>query len=293
MAASSEFSFRAVLDLWGVSNDDAERYGLCRKLNDPLPNRPLYKQTEHENYFCSVSSFKPVPEGTLNEAELQTGRGAQEGLRSRLEAPAENSTQYDENATSLHAHRSAVHEIKPVENSPTSNNGDRSLQVDVRSRYESEVIAICRWCHCENQLKLSWCENCGRVINEDQKYSPCRDLLKGGTQTLDSSHYGNAQTNREWWSNFSNTQTSKYTQLQAQGNSYLRHWKKSSFYSWRKPSSSLRLVDDNINDIAVDQLSKLYNLYIDYHIWNLNEYKTLVRQSSGLTISNDYEVCLY
>ena len=272
MAASAEFSFKAVLDLWGVNNDDIERYGLCRKLSDPL-SIPSYQEENLENYFCNISSSKTVSEGTtLGEARLLSSGGAQDmyRLRGRPEAPAGISAPYDENTTGLQDYPPTVSLIKPAEDSAVFNNDDVSLQENVQSRSES-LVAICDWCQCVNELKLSWCENCGRVINTDQEYSPYKN---GDTHVLYSSHYGDTQTNRKSQSCFSNTKTSECTQLQAQGDSYQRHWKKSSYYSWRKPSSSLHTVDDsNVNLIAVDQLSKLHILYINYHVWNKSHWE--------------------
>ena len=137
--------------------------------------------------------------------------------------------------------------MKKLENNVTELNDDVPCS-HLNVLRESD---ICDWCHCVNELRLSWCENCGRVINKDQEYLPCRELLNGGTQeVLVSSHYGNTQTNCASWSYFSNTKTSRPTQLQAQCDSYQRHWKKSSYYSWMKPSSSVDLVNNKVNQLS-------------------------------------------
>ena len=234
MEVFSEASFQAVLDLWGV-NDDIKGYGLRRKLNDPLSNRLYKHKDQKEDYFCN---FKTVSERKLNvleNAELLTDHGAQD----RFEAPTGLSSQYTSQC-------SVVHQIQSVENNVTELNDDVPCS-HLNVRRENN---ICDWCHCVNELRLSWCENCGHVINKDQEYFPCRELLNDGTQVLVSSHYGNTQTNSASWSYFSNTKTSSPAKLQAQCGSYQRHWKKSSYYSWMKPSSSVDLVNNKVDHLS-------------------------------------------
>ena len=196
----------------------------------------------------------------LNNADLLTGHSAQD----KFEAPTENSKQSDKE-TNFYIQSSLVDHIQSVENDTT--NGDLCLQLNgqYESEAQSEVTNICSWCHCVNELRLNWCENCGCVINNEQECSPNMDLLNSDMQILDSSYYSNTQTNFALLS-CSDIKTNQCTQLQAQGDSYQRHWKKSSYYMWMKPSSSLALLN-KVDHISVGQLSKLLIL-VNYHIWS-------------------------
>ena len=259
MEVSSEVSSNALLDLWGINDDDIKRYRICRKLTDPLLC-PSYNRTDvKEDYIWTISSSEPVSDrktNVLDNVEPFTRHGALD----KFEAPTEISEEHDEE-TEFCKRCSPTSHNQPVENDAPKlsiNTSCSPLDVEYESEAGSEAIDVCDWCHCVNELRLSWCENCGRVINKDQQYSSCRDPLNSGTQILDSSHYGNTQTNFTSLAGYhNNAKTSKCTQLQAHGDSYQRHWKKSSYYLWMKPSSSLDLVNSKVDHIPVAQLSKL------------------------------------
>ena len=254
MEVSSEVSSNTLLDLWGINDDDIKRYRICRKLADPL-SCPSYKRTEvRENYTRTISSSEPVSDrktNVLDNVELFTGHGALNKFEALTGISSGISEEHDEE-TDFSKRYSPANQIQPVENDAIKLSNDLYSYLPLESEAGSEVIDVCDWCHCVNELRLSWCENCGRVINKDQQYSSCRDPLNSDTQIFDSSHYGNTQTN-----------LSKCTQLKAQSDSYQRHWKKSSYYLWKKPSSSVDLVSE-VDHIPVAQLSKikgkLYNL---------------------------------
>ena len=265
MEVSSDVSSKALLDLWGINDDDIKRYRICRKLTDPLP-RPLlpsYKGTEvKENYFCTIPSSEPVSDREINVLD-DVDRFTDHGALDKFEAPTGISEE-----TGLCKHYSPVKHIQPVESDTTKLNDNHPSSYpctpsDLRheSAVENRVIDVCDWCHCVNELRLSWCENCGRVINKDQQYSSSKEPLNSDTHILDSSHHGNTQTNfTSLGDGYISTKTSRCTRLQAHCDSYQRHWKKSSYYFWMKPSSSIDLVNSKVGRIPpvhFVQLSKL------------------------------------
>ena len=199
-----------------------------------------------------------MSDSVLDNADLFTGHGALD----KSEAPTRISKEPDEQAD-LCKRYSPVNHIQPVENDSTKLNDDYPclpLDLQFKGGAESRVIDVCDWCHCVNEMRLSWCENCGRVINKDQQYSLSRDPLNSDTQILDSSHHGNTQTNLTSLADYyTNTKTSRCTRLQAHCGAYQRHWKKSSYYLWMKPSSSVDLVNSKVDHTPVNiaQLSKL------------------------------------
>ena len=66
--------------------------------------------------------------------------------------------------------------IQPVK-SVTNKLSNESSQLDGQDSSEMQNKVICDWYHCVNELKLSWCENCGCVINNDWQYSSCKEPL--------------------------------------------------------------------------------------------------------------------
>ena len=258
MELSPDVSSKALLDLWGINDDDIKRYRICRKLTDPaLVSCPSYKGTEvEENYISTIRSSEPVSDeiNVLDNVDLFTGHGALDKFEA---APTEISEESDEQAD-LCKRYSPVNHMQPVESDATKLNDDYPFLLDLqfKSGAESRVIDVCDWCHCVNEMRLSWCENCGRVMNKDQQYSSSGPL-NSDTQILDSSNHSNTQTNFAGY--YTNTKTSRCTQLQAHCGSYQRHWKKSSYYLWMKPSSSVDLVNSKVDHtpVSVAQLSKL------------------------------------
>ena len=243
MEVSSEVSSKALLDLWGINDDDIKRYRICRKLTDPS-SCSLYTQIDAtESYLCSISSpehaREHVPDrkmAVLNNLKLVGGDGAQH----KFEAPTTGIDEENDEETNF------CKRYLPIQ--PTNDLSNEYSQLNGQDR--SETTQICDWCHCVNELKLSWCENCGRVINNDQQYSSCKDPLNSGN-TQESSYYGNTQTNLTSLGSLGHTKTRKCTQLKVRCDSYQRHWKKSSYYLWMKPSSSIVLVDDEVAGLSM------------------------------------------
>lgn len=255
METSSEASSKTLLDLWGVSDDDVKRYrGFRIESNNTLTSLFYERRDINEKYLCTVSSLETVSGRKLNSLDNSepiyvTRNGAQDKFEAHT-APSNKRKDFSN-------HFPPVHHTQSIESNTTElANSDQCLQLDGQD--ESAVIDICDWCHCMNELRLSWCENCGRVISKEQQHSTGIHLLNCGTQVLDSSYHGNTKTNPTLLSYPSDIKTSKCTQLQAQCDSYQRHWKKSSYYSWIKPSSSVNLVN-KVDGTTVSQLSKLYH----------------------------------
>ena len=250
MEVSSEVSPKALLDLWGINDDDIKRYRICGKLNDsrtidartnPL-SCSLYQQTD-ANYLCSMSSSEHKFDRKMDvpsNLELVAGDGAQH----KFEAPTGISEENDEE-TDLCKRYLPIQLVKSDANEPSN----EYSQLVGQDRSEPQNKVICNWCHYVNELKLSWCENCGRVMNKDQQYSSCKNPLNSDTQN--SSYYGNTQTSLTSLGCLGHTKTRKCTQLQARCDSYQRHWKKSSYYLWMKPSSSIVLVNDEAAGLSM------------------------------------------
>ena len=247
MEVSSEVSPKALLDLWGINDDDIKRYRICGKLNDPRTidartnplscslYKPRYKQTD-ANYLCRDRKMD-VP----SNLEFVGGDGAQH----KFEAPTGISEENDEE-TDLCKRYLPIQLVKSDTNEPSN----EYSQLVGQDRSELQNKVICDWCNYVNELKLSWCENCGRVINnKDQRYGSCKDALNSDTQ--DSSYYGYTQTNMTSLGCLGHTKTRKCTKLQARCDSYQRHWKKSSYYLWMKPSSSIVLVNDEVAGLSM------------------------------------------
>ena len=84
---------------------------------------------------------------------------------------------------------------------------------------------VCNWCNWTNELQLSWCENCGRVINSSQdsfkmKDDPCRSC-DHQLQALNSINYPATKTS-------STSRTHRCSEMHYKSSSYHRHWRTSS-----------------------------------------------------------------
>lgn len=248
---TSPVSSNTLLDLWGLNDDDIQRYRICRevtRLNESL-SCP-YKSTDlKEDNFCIISSLDSVCEKKANVSN-NVARSSDHCAQNRIKAPTAETIE----DAYFNSRCSPANCIKSIENNAVgSSRSNLCLQMNLRGESEAEgwaqgeTIDICDYCHRVNKLKLSWCENCGRAIKKDKRYqeysSHRRNILNCDTQILDCGHYGNTQTN------FNNTITSRCTWLQAQDDCYQRHWKKSSYYSWMKPQSSLDVVNNKVDQL--------------------------------------------
>ena len=182
-------SHQTLLDIWDLSDEDIKKCGyFCGSLNDCRSERPV----------------PPV-------------RGA------KVDASKEASVdKHDCNFEHCRQDSCIKARISPVSHLVTSYSLSDDDDVNVKS--VSSCVSektVCDWCNWSNELQLSWCENCGHVVNSSQdKYETKDHLCNHKEQTSVNSMYPGTK-------NF----TSSYgrcLESRAKNSCYQRHWKTSS-----------------------------------------------------------------
>jgi len=85
---------------------------------------------------------------------------------------------------------------------------------------------VCEWCSWTNELQLSWCENCGRVVNSSKdKCKSKNHLLDHKVQTSVNSVYPEIKNNS---TSSIYGRTHRCLESRTKNSSYQRHWKTSS-----------------------------------------------------------------
>ena len=176
-------SHQTLLDIWDLSDEDIKKYG----------------------YFC----------GRLNESECPVPpvRGAK--VDALKEAPV-----YKHDYDFEHCRQDKAR-ISPVSHLVTSYSLSDDDDMNVKS--VSSCVrekTVCDWCNWSNELQLSWCENCGHVVNSSQDKCETKDLCNHKVQTSVNSGTKNSTS--------SYSRTHRCLESRAKYSSYQRHWKTSS-----------------------------------------------------------------
>ncbi|XP_065904347.1 uncharacterized protein [Dysidea avara] len=199
------FSHQTLLDIWNLNHEDINRY-CCGKLND-----------------CR-SEQSDAAIGTIQSAM----RGAEVNVLKEVPVDKHDHDFGHYTQDPLPCVKPRTSQVSHLDASLSDDN-DMSLEGLCNSNGScTSEKTVCDWCNWTNVLQLSWCENCGHVINSSQdKYERKGQIHNQEVQTfVNSMCYSYPGTKNNSTSSYGRTHCC--LESRTKNNSYQRHWKTSS-----------------------------------------------------------------